>query len=115
MPNVRIAFLLDTTYGLPAPFTRAPILLFIVAIIVILIVRIVRNGAPFWAAGTPLKRGEYDDGLRRLKQVEWFSKKAAVFFLKGTLLMFAGRALRKPRQPSARRWQTDSLAFKRVW
>jgi hypothetical protein len=37
-----------------------------------------------------LKRDEYDRGLRRLRWGERVSKSPTVFFLKGTLLMFAG-------------------------
>ena len=75
-----------------APFTRSPVLIFTILIFVFLVVKVVRYAAPFWAAYGPLKRGEYDLGLRRLTCVAWFSKSAPVHFLKGTLLMFAGRS-----------------------
>jgi tetratricopeptide (TPR) repeat protein len=74
-----------------APFTRSPVLILVVLIFAFLVVKLVRDAAPFWAAYPALKRGEYDLGLRRLAGIAWFSKRAPVQFLKGTLLMFAGR------------------------
>lgn len=75
-----------------APFTRNPTFIFVIVIFVLLIVRLVREGTPFWAAYKPLKGGQYDLALRRLAGISWFSKAAPVLFLKGTVLMFAGRS-----------------------
>jgi tetratricopeptide (TPR) repeat protein len=74
-----------------SPFTRHPILIIVFLLFLFLVVKLVRDAAPFWAAYPALKRGEYDLGLRRLARIPWFSKSAPVHFLKGTLLMFAGR------------------------
>jgi tetratricopeptide (TPR) repeat protein len=75
-----------------APFTRSPILILTILIFVFLVVKLVRDAAPFWAAYPALKRGEYDLALRRLAAIAWFSRRAPVLFLKGTVLMFAGRS-----------------------
>jgi tetratricopeptide (TPR) repeat protein len=79
------------TFDWLAPFTRSPIFIFVILLCVFLFVKLVRDRAPFWAAYKPLKRGEYDVALRRLARIAWFSKRAPVFFLRGTVLMFAGR------------------------
>lgn len=88
---MRTAFALGAGSGWLDPFVRHPIFLIIILPFVILIVRLVLQRAPFWAAQKPLSRGEYDLALRRLGSVERLHKSATVLFLKGTVLMFAGR------------------------
>jgi tetratricopeptide (TPR) repeat protein len=79
-------------FGWLAPVTRSPILIFVLVIFVLLVARLVRESAPFWAAYKSLKQGEYDLALRRLDRIAWFCKRAPLLFLKGTVLMFAGRS-----------------------
>jgi tetratricopeptide (TPR) repeat protein len=87
-PYMPIASALDWV----SPFTRHPVVILTILIFAFLVVKLVRDAAPFWAAYPALKRGEYDLGLRRLAGIAWFSKSAPVLFLKGTVLMFAGRS-----------------------
>ena len=75
-----------------APLTRSPVLVLLLLFFLFLIVRLVRDAAPFWAAYKPLKGGQYDLALRRLDGIAWFSRSSPVLFLKGTVLMFAGRS-----------------------
>lgn len=70
---------------------RYPLRLIIFSTLAILLVTILRAAAPFWLAQKPLSRGQYDVALRRLNLVEHLGQRATVLFLKGTVLMFAGR------------------------
>jgi tetratricopeptide (TPR) repeat protein len=86
VPSLTVTFL-----SLFAPFLH-PSYLALAAIALFFVLLLIRNELPFWMAQKSLIRGDYDHALRRLELLERLHhRSAAVLYLKGTVLMFAGR------------------------
>src|ERR1700736_3506000 len=66
--------------------------LFLAVIALVFVVWLGIQALPFWVALKPLRRGHYDQALRRLNLLDrLLLRNPGLYYFKGTVLMFAGR------------------------